>query len=192
MTRPSATANGPRKPLAREIVDEPREDRARSPLHGIGAPPVAAMRAERIEAEARIVDGVGRDAARRFTSAAKCCGASRVSAADVEVDRDAGIEIDAVEHAFERLARSVEAVAVRVERAREHERQPGRAVLQIVQRLLRSRRPDRDDRRAASPSMAARRARRDRQRVGRRADRAAGSSGRHRCVRRAACRMARP
>ena len=55
--------------------------------------------------------------------------------AQVEVDGDAGIELDAVEHARERLRRSVEPVAVGVERAGEHQRQAGGAVFQVVQRL---------------------------------------------------------
>ena len=73
---------------------------------------------------------------RFFTSAAKFFAASRVSAGDVEVDDDAGVEIDAVEHALQRFERAVEAVAIGVDRALADERQPGRAVFQIVQRLL--------------------------------------------------------
>ena len=38
--------------------------------------------------------------------------------------------------ALERLRRGIEAIAIGVERAGEHQRQPGRAVFQVLQRLL--------------------------------------------------------
>ena len=55
--------------------------------------------------------------------------------AEIEVDGDAGVELDAVEHARQRRRRRIQAIAIGVERAGEHQRQPGRAILQVLQRL---------------------------------------------------------
>ena len=103
MMRPSATANGPRKPSSGEFADQPGEIRREL----VPRQDAAAGRRhvpERIEAGAH-VDAVGRDAA-RLHQRGEFFAASRVSRGDVEVDGDAGIEIDAVEHALERLRAS--------------------------------------------------------------------------------------
>ena len=54
---------------------------------------------------------------------------------EVEFERDAGIEMDAVEHPGDDRFSGVDAVATGSDGAREHQRQSGRAVLQILQRL---------------------------------------------------------
>ena len=119
-----------------------------SSLQGSGLAAGDRRRADRIEAEADVGRG-GRDAApfdQRGDDGAGILGLR----AEIEVERDAGIEMDAVEHARERRPRSRgEPVAVGADRAGEDEREPGRAVLEIVQRLRHWRRPDRDGRRAA-------------------------------------------
>ena len=55
--------------------------------------------------------------------------------AEIEVDGDAGVEIDAVEHAGQRCRRRVKAKAVGADRTGEDQNQAGRAVFQIVERL---------------------------------------------------------
>ena len=55
--------------------------------------------------------------------------------AEVEVDGDAGVERDAVEHPRECRGRGVEAESVGADRAGEHQRQAARAVLEVLQRL---------------------------------------------------------
>src|ERR1035437_5922892 len=53
--------------------------------------------------------------------------------AEVEVDDDAGIELDAVEHARKRFRRRIETIAVGGDRAGHDQSQPVRTVLQILQ-----------------------------------------------------------
>ncbi len=72
---------------------------------------------------------------RRLTSAASSCPRILGLRAEIEVERDAGVEMHAVERARDRRLGGVETVAVGADRAGEHEREPGRAVLEIVQRL---------------------------------------------------------
>ncbi len=55
--------------------------------------------------------------------------------AEVEIDGDAGVERDAVEQTRQCFRRGIEAIAIGVERTGEHQRQPGGAVLKVLQRL---------------------------------------------------------
>jgi hypothetical protein len=55
--------------------------------------------------------------------------------AEVEVDDDAGIELDAVEHARQRCRRRIETITIGGNRAGHDQSQPVRTVLQILQGL---------------------------------------------------------
>ena len=99
-TRPSATANGPLKPAPRA---------RRSPRASVGAssPPMAgaARRSARTRRADRGRSGYRRpriDAA-RLDQSARCVTASSRLRAEFELDRDAGIEMHAVEHPLERF-----------------------------------------------------------------------------------------
>ena len=52
----------------------------------------------------------------------------------IDFDRDAGIEVDAFEHARERRLGRRQPEAVIAARAAEHQRKPGRAVVEFTQR----------------------------------------------------------
>lgn len=54
---------------------------------------------------------------------------------DLKFDADAGIKKDAVEHLFDGFRRRLQSEAMGAVGAGEHQRKPGGAVLQIVQRL---------------------------------------------------------
>ena len=88
---------------------------------------------DRVEAE---TDGRG---AGRNTAALDQCGepGRRIAAVrtGIELDADAGIEVDVGERTRERLLGGGEPVAVGADRAGEDEREPGRAVFEIVQGL---------------------------------------------------------
>ena len=177
--------------LARELGNRGIEQR-RQPAPGQTAAAMRSRGPDRIEAE---TDGRWRRAqCRRVRPSAASQGrrVSRPSRTGIELDRDAGIEMHAVEHSRECLLGGGEPVAVRADRAGEDEHEPGRAVFEIVQRLGVCRRTDRDGRpalddrprrRAHAPRPAARRPPAV-ERLDRRA--------RHRSCRRAACRTARP
>ncbi len=121
----------PAKSCAREFGDEARKCPGKTaPRLRVAAGHRKA--ADRIEADAHI-DRRRRDAA-AFHQRGEVADDVAGLRADVEIDGDAGIEIDAVEHAGERFGRAADAIAVGVERSGADERQPGRAVFEIVQR----------------------------------------------------------
>ena len=189
MTRPSAQANGPRKPRSARSEIAALKPGA-SPLQGSAAAAADRRGADRIEAETD-VGGGGREAA-ALHQAASQSAASRVVRAEIEIERDAGIEVNAVERARDRLIRRGEPVAVGADRAGEDQREPGRAVLEIVQRLRIGRRRigmvdalhDRPRRAGCAPG--------DRAALRPCGRRAARWRARHRSWRRASCRTARP
>ena len=101
------------------------------PAIGTGAPHRAGP--ERIQPEADVAGG-GIDAFALDVFGDVNGRHSRLRA-DLKLDADAGIEINAVENLRDRLCRRIEPKTVGAIGAGEHERQPCRAVLQIVQRL---------------------------------------------------------
>ena len=112
-------------------------DRARDrghdllPAVGTGAPHRAGP--ERVEPEADVAGG-GIDAFALDVFGDVNGGHPRLRA-DLKLDADAGVEIDAVENLRDRLRRRIEPETMGAIGAGEHQCQPGRAVLQIVQRL---------------------------------------------------------
>ena len=122
----------PAKSLRRQIGNDGVEDR-RERVPGQRAAAGHGRGADRIEAEA----DVGRrrvDAAMFDQGGDQRAGVLRLRA-QIEIERDAGIEMHVREHARDRRFRRVEPVAIGADRTGEHQRKPGRAVLQIVQRL---------------------------------------------------------
>ena len=101
------------------------------PAIGAGAPHRAGS--ERIEPEADVA-GRGVEALALDVFGEVNGGHPRLRA-DLKLDADAGVEIDAVEDLRDRLRRRIQPETVGAIGAGEHQRQPGRAVLQIVQRL---------------------------------------------------------
>ena len=101
------------------------------PAIGTGAPHRTGP--ERVETEADIAGG-GIDAFALDVFGDVNGGHSRLRT-DLKLDADAGVEIDAVENLRDRLRRRIQPKPVGAIGAGEHERQPRRAVLQIVQRL---------------------------------------------------------
>ena len=101
------------------------------PAIGTGAPHRTGP--ERVEPEADVAGG-GIDAFALDIFGDVNGGHSRLRA-DLKLDADAGVEIDAVENLRDRLCRRIEPETMGAIGAGEHERQPRRAVLQIVQRL---------------------------------------------------------
>ena len=55
--------------------------------------------------------------------------------AEVEVERDAGVELDVLERARERFRRGSQAIAIGVERTGKDQRQAGRAIFEILKCL---------------------------------------------------------
>ena len=102
-------------------------------FQGSGLAPAKAMRAKRIEAEA---DGHGlrRDRARLDQRGEQARRIFRLKA-EVEIEGDAGIEIDFVERRADRGAVGGKRIAVIADGAFEHERDAVRAIVQIVEDL---------------------------------------------------------
>ena len=98
---------------------------------GAGSPHRAG--AERIEAEADIA-GCGRDALALDIFGEVDRGHARLRA-DLKFDGDPGIDENAVEHLFDRFRRRLQSKAMGAVGAGKHQRQPGGAVFEIVQRL---------------------------------------------------------
>ena len=140
-----------------------RSARCRSRRAGRRRPPPW-RRADRSRSGCRPLRAQCRDAC---TSAGEDAAGILGLRGQIELDGDAGIEQDAVEHALERSLGGVEAVAVAADRPGEHERQARSRRCRGRAALPRWRRRDRDGRRAAAP------ARRRRAR-GRRSVRASG------------------
>ena len=116
----------------------------------------------------------------RSTSAASVSGSSVDMRAEFERDRDAGIEMDAGERAFDRVRARCKAVAMRADRAGRDQHQPVGAVVELVQRFgVAGVRVGMVDALHDLPARAGR-ASGNRRRVGARADRAARWSGRRR------------
>ena len=128
--RPSATANGPRKPAAASSPTIAAKWRKLLP----GPRPAAGSRiaADRIDAGAQI-DLCRRNAA-AFDQRREIADHVPRRRRKIEIDRHGG-EIDAVERALERRRRRIEAKTVGAHRAGEHQHQAGGAVFQIVERL---------------------------------------------------------
>ena len=133
MMRPSATAKRPAKALARQIRGTtPATLRQLAPRHGARAR--ARQAADRIDAGAQI------DRRRRELAALHQRGEMSAPALRVGGLRLKSMVMPASSSTPSSarssvVRRGIEAVAVGVERAGEHQRQPGRAVFQILQRL---------------------------------------------------------
>ena len=189
MMRPSATANGPRKPCSASARTLPAKTFDNS-FHGIGLAPLAAKPPIGLMLARRSTEAG--ESLRAFTSAANMLHGVARRRAQVEIDGDAHRARRCRERAPNVSGDRVKPVAVGVERAGEYQRQSGRAVFQILERLRVGGGRDRDDRPAASPSRARRRAGRRPAWRRPRAHTAARSAGRHRSGSPAACRSRRP
>ena len=101
------------------------------PAIGTGAP--HGTGSERVEPEADIARG--RVDAFALDIFGEVNGGHPRLRTDLKLDADAGVEIDAVENRCYGFSRWIQPVPMGAGGAGEHQRQPGRAVLQIVQRL---------------------------------------------------------
>ena len=132
MTRPSATANGPAKPWparSETRVGEIRGD-VRPWLRAFAG---EGDSAQRIEAETN-TDGTGCETPRLDQRGEQSRGILRRTA-EVEIDGDAGIEMNIVERRADRGAASRQRVTVIADRALKHEGDAVGAVVQIVEDL---------------------------------------------------------
>src|SRR5665647_1328458 len=94
--------------------------------------------ADRVETSAH-VDGSRRKLA-AFHQRREVLHGSAGRGAEIEVDGNAGIEFDVLEHALDHRRRCVQAIAVGVERTGENQSQAGRAVFEVLKRSLVGRR----------------------------------------------------
>ena len=104
-----------------------------SPLQGSRLPPCAA--AAPIGSKPKRMAVAPGATPLRWTNAASQCRGIAAVRTGIELDADAGIEVDVRERTRECLLGRGEPVAVGADRAGEDEREPGRAVFEIVQGL---------------------------------------------------------
>ena len=131
MTRPSATANGPRNPAPASLPIAAAKS-ARHLVPGSRASAGCGKTPNRIEAGAQI-DRSGGDALACDEFRQVASDASRLRG-KIKVDGDTGCKIDAVKQARQRHRR-LEAVTVGAYRAGKDQHQPGCAVAQFVSSL---------------------------------------------------------
>ncbi len=96
--------------------------------------PRSGKAADRVETSAH-VDGSRRKFA-AFHQRRKVLHGGARRRAEIEVDGNAGIEFDVLEHALDDRRRCVQTIAVGVERTGEHQSQAGRPVFEVLKRLL--------------------------------------------------------
>ena len=102
-------------------------------LQGSGLPPAHGRGADRIEAETDIGRG-RRDPSALHQGSEQLPGVLGLRA-EIEIERDAGVEMDAVERARDGLSGCRKTVAVAADRPGKDQGEAGRAILEIVQRL---------------------------------------------------------